>query len=248
MHHVAGADGPGTRGRLDHQTAGVVDGRRPPISSSPARITRTRWPSVAQRRRTSSARTRRPAASSSSSHRGSSASRRRSRRTWRSTGCAVPPTSSRQVPPASAGPGQATLIPMPTMTALRAGPANSASARTPASLAPSSSRSLGHLRTGSTPATSRQASAPASATAPAHRCTSSAAQAGPEEDRGQEVRPRRRLPAPVEAAPAGGLMVGHRDEPGGMPPGEPDHGRRCWSNRPRRASGCPTPRPTWQTP
>ena len=32
------------------------------------------------------------------------------------------------------------------------------------------------------------------------------------------------------------------------PPGGPGHARRCWWSRPRRASGCPTHRPTWQTP
>ena len=142
--------------------------------------------------------------------------------------------------PLPAGPGQATLIPMPTTTAVRVDPANSASARTPASLAPSSSRSLGHLRTGSTPATSRQASAPGQGHGPGTQVHVPAAAGGPQEHRGQQVRPRRRLPAAVEAAPSGGLVVGHGDEPGGSPLAGQVDGRRCWWNRPRRAGGCPT--------
>ena len=66
--------GRGARGGLDHQVPGVVDGGRQPGQLLTGQVTRTAWPSVAQRRRTSSARTPPPAASSRSGRRGASAS------------------------------------------------------------------------------------------------------------------------------------------------------------------------------
>ena len=83
------------------------------------------------------------------------------------------PTSSRQVPPPPPGPGQATLIPMPITTADSgaAGELRPRRGSRPASTPPPGGR-WAALSTGSTPATSRQASAAASATAPVHRCTS----------------------------------------------------------------------------
>ena len=79
---------------------------------------------------------------------------------------------------------------------------------------------MGHFSTGSTPATARQASAAASATAPVHRWTSVPVAAGPQQDGGQQVRPGRRLPAPVEPAAPGRLVVGDHDQAlGGAPTG-----------------------------
>ena len=219
-----------------------------PVSSSATRLTRTCWPSVAQRRRTSSARARRPAASSSRAHRGSRAPRRWSRRTRRSTGCAVPPTSSRQVPPASAGPGQATLIPMPTTTAVRDDPANSGLGQDPGQLGAVEEQVVGpfqhRLDPGHRPAGVRPGQG--------HRPRTEVHVARRRSRAGGGPRP---AGSPPEATPSDG-RGGPARRSDGRPPrrvrrqprGEPDHGRRCWWNRPRRAGGCPTHRPTWQTP
>ena len=44
---------------------------------------------------------------------------------------------------------------------------------------------------------------------------------GPQQYRGQQVRAGGRLPAAVETAPSGGLVVGHHDESGGVPVANP---------------------------
>ena len=218
MHHIARTDGPRARGRLDHQAAGIVDG------AGPARelLARQGHPHLLAERGAAPphlvGQGPPPGARLRAAHTGvpgpPGGGRRR---TWRSTGRAGVRRPGRCRPP-RAGPGQATLIPMPTTTAVRVAPANSASARTPASLAPSSSRSLGHLRTGSTPATARQASAPARATAPAHRWTSSAA----DSRAGGAPRP---AGSPPAATPSGG-RAGPARPSGGRPPRRARRGPR----------------------
>ncbi len=184
-----------------------------PVSSSPARITRTSWPSVAQRRRTSSARHPPPVRRLRAGRAGGPArSSRWSRRTWRSTGCADPPTSSRQVPPASAGPGQATLIPMPTTTAVRRGPGELGLGQDPGQLGPVEQEVVGPFEHRLDPGHLPAGIGPRQRHGPRAQVHVGALAARAEEHRGQQVRPRRRLPAPVEAAPPGGLVVGHGDE------------------------------------
>ena len=97
------------------------------------------------------------------------------------------------------------------------------------------------------PATSRQASAAARATAPVQRCTSAPSHCGRSKTDASRLAPggdsqrrsRRPLPAVWWSATA--------TSPGGAPDG-PDHAQTCWSSRPPRASGYPIPRPTWHTP
>ena len=193
---------------------------------------------------------RRPPASSSSGTSGASAANRRSRRTGGRPVAPSPPEVVEAGSPRPAGPGQATLIPIPTTTAASERlPANSASARTPASFARPTNRSLGHLSTASTPATSRQASAPASATA-------ARAQVHVARPRSRAAGGPRPAGSPPAATPSAG-RAGRVRRSGGRPPRRVLGGRpvarqvtdiACWSSRPRRASGCPTRRPTWQTP
>ena len=98
---------------------------------------------------------------------------------------------------------------MPTTT----DPAALRWARIPASLRSSRSRSFGHFSATSTPATSPARRRPRPA--PTRRVSSSRVRRHVvEQDRHQQVGARRRVPAPVEAAPPGGLVVG--DEHGAV--------------------------------
>ena len=155
-----------------------------PTTASAASSTRTRLPSVAQRLRSSVTTSPRPVTLSRRARRVESASSRAPRRAGRSTGPA--PNSARQVPPAPAGPGQSMLSPRPTTTATAplglasnpGPPSNMASASTPASFSSLTRTSLGHLSTGPTPATRRQASAAARAMAAVQRCSSAGSRSG----------------------------------------------------------------------
>ena len=157
-----------------------------------------------------------PPAWSSRGRRAARAASRCSSRTMRSSGDGRPLRSSRQVPPASGGPGQATLSPMPATTA--GGVAeNSASARIPASLAVAHQQVVGpfelcldpgHLGAGIEGGQAQGARAQVQVVGVA---------VGAQEHRGQQVGARRRLPAPIEAPAPRRLVVGHRHQPLGIP-------------------------------
>ena len=154
--------------------------------------------------------------------------------------------SSRQVPPAPGGPGQATFSPMPATTAGGAAE-NSASARIPASLAPPTSRSFGHFSWASTPATSAQASRAARARAPVQRCRSSGLQSGRRSTEASRLAPggdsqrRSRRPRPAS---------GGRPPPPALraPPGGPARAGTSWWSRSPRSDGPAIPLPTWHRP
>ena len=211
MDDVAGGQGARTLLRLDHQVTGIVD----PAGQTNDLFAVELHPDLGPERGAARPGALRPGhrarrASPAGGGVEPRAARSASSRTPRSTGGASGRASARQVPPTPGGPGQATLMPMPTTTERTSASANSASASTPASLASASTRSFGHLSLASTPATSLQAWAAARATAAVQRCRSEGSRSRSDQDREEERGTRRGLPAAIEAAPAGRLVIGHR--------------------------------------
>ena len=125
-------------------------------------------------------------------------------------------SSSRQVPPASGGPGQATLIPMPATTAGEGG-GEFGLGQDPGQLGRPHQQVVGpfercldpgHLGAGIQSGEAQGAGAQVQVVGVA---------VGAEEHRGQQVGARRRLPAPIEASAARRLVIGHRHQPRRIP-------------------------------
>ena len=128
----------------------------------------------------------------------------------------APPASRPRPRPRAAAASQPTLSPMPTTTAARRDGSSGAatpSASTPASFRPPESRSFGHLRSGSTPATSPHRLARGEGDRP-DRAVEDAAGLRPQEDRAQQRAAGGCLPRPTQAPSPGRLVVGDEDGAG----------------------------------
>ena len=219
-----------------------------PENSSLGSTTRTSWPSVAQRARISPASRRRPDAWSSRGRRRARAARRCSSTTLRSSGDAAALRSSRQVPPASGGPGPGDIQAdarhhgrrRGRRTRPRPGPSQLGAAHQQV-IRPFQQRPRPR------PPRRRRRGRPGPA-APVQRCRSSGSQSGRSSTEASRLAPggdsQRRSSRPRP----GRLVVGHRHQAFGLPPDGLARAGRSWSNRSRRTDGPAIPRPTWHRP
>ena len=250
VHDVAGAHGPGPAAVSTTRWPASSMALASPVSSSPARVTRTVRPSVAQRRRTSSARARRPSAVVEEGAPGGQGARAgASRSTCRSTGCAVPPDVVQAGAPGPRRTGPGHVDPdadhhggQRLARRTRPRPGSRPAWRRP------TSRSLGHFSTGSTPATARQASAAGQRHRP-----------GAEVDvvrrRSRGGAGRRPAGSPPAATPSAGRAAPARPSGGRPPrparrghPGGPGHARSVLVESTSSSRRMSHSRPTWQTP